>query len=246
MRLIDAHCHVDLYPSYSEIIAESVSGNIHIVAMTNAPAAFKGNVQRARGVPSLQVALGIHPQIVGTKYADLTRFETYLQEATMIGEVGLDASPAYYRTFDEQKDIFGKVVSLCAEMGGKPVSVHSVRAARAVLKIVQECDAQHRNRYALHWFTGSAAELKNAVDLGCYFSVNQAMIRSTRGCELLANIPRNLIITETDGPFVQNSGEPARPSMVRETVVSLARMWGVATEDALSTIDQTFRDFSSI
>jgi len=54
----------------------------------------------------------------------------------------------------------------------------------------------------MHWFTGSKSEARQAAALGCYFSVNAEMTRSDRGRALLANLPIDRILTETDGPLL--------------------------------------------
>lgn len=59
----------------------------------------------------------------------------------------------------------------------------------------------YRFKAILHWFTGSKDELKEAVERGCYFSVNGAMINSKRFLEILPLIPANRLLVETDSPF---------------------------------------------
>ena len=63
----------------------------------------------------------------------------------------------------------------------------------------------------MHWFTGSRSEARRAVALGCYFSVNTEMTRNERGQALVADLPIDRLLTETDGPFTQNSW-PTVPS----------------------------------
>ena len=54
----------------------------------------------------------------------------------------------------------------------------------------------------LHWFSGPMRDLQRAIDTGCWFSVNPAMIRSQTGRSLIAAMPRERVVTESDGPFV--------------------------------------------
>ncbi len=56
----------------------------------------------------------------------------------------------------------------------------------------------------LHWFTGTEAEARRAVELGCYFSINREMLRSEKHRKLVSLLPRDRLLTETDGPFVEN------------------------------------------
>src|SRR3546814_5125598 len=54
----------------------------------------------------------------------------------------------------------------------------------------------------LHWFTGSKADVRRAVDRGCYFSVNEGMLASATGLRVMREIPIDRVLTETDGPFL--------------------------------------------
>jgi TatD DNase family protein len=74
----------------------------------------------------------------------------------------------------------------------------------------------------LHWFTGTAAEARRAVNLGCYFSINAEMLRSPKHRALVAGLPIDRLLTETDGPFVNTGGRPMRPRDVADTVSKLA------------------------
>ena len=70
--------------------------------------------------------------------------------------------------------------------------------------MVEQYLPQDRGAVVLHWFTGSRAEARRAGALGCYFSVNAEMMRTERGRNLIADLPADRILTETDGPFTQN------------------------------------------
>ena len=55
----------------------------------------------------------------------------------------------------------------------------------------------------LHWFSGPRRDLECAIELGCWFSVGPAMLRSRTGRALAALMPRDRVLTESDGPFAQ-------------------------------------------
>ena len=63
MRLIDTHCHLDLYPDPAAILAECERQGIYTIAVTNTPAAFpacRAMVEKSRYV---RAALGLHPEL---------------------------------------------------------------------------------------------------------------------------------------------------------------------------------------
>jgi TatD DNase family protein len=243
--LVDAHCHLDLYPSYHEILGDAHNAGVRVLAVTTTPHAYEGNLKRASGHSNVQVALGLHPQIVGTPHADLSLFRKLLPTVAYVGEVGLDASPQYFRTFEEQKTIFRAIVEASVAAGGRPMTIHGIRAFSQVLGILVEHDPNRLNTYALHWFTGSQTEAKRAVEFDCFFSVNEAMFRSVRSRQILTMLPQSQIITETDGPFGKRGDVALRPSMVASVIELLASLWGITILSAQEQVANNFERFIS-
>lgn len=153
-----------------------------------------------------------------------------------MGEVGLDAGPRFYKSLPRQTDVFRRILILCAQQGGKILSIHSVRAASKVLDNLEELLPPNRGTAVLHWFSGSQSELRRAINLGCYFSVNQSMFEKARGQALIESIPPERLLTETDGPFLEEDGEPIEPGNVRGAVGALGQLLGLPpaqTQDLL-------------
>lgn len=113
------------------------------------------------------------------------------------------------------------------------MSVHSRRAVRPVLDLLGERGA---GIALLHWFAGTRPELRRAVSMGCWFSVGSAMLKSAKGRELVAEMPRDRIVLESDGPFVLAKGRPVEPTDVRTSLNALADLWGAEMEDASSIL----------
>lgn len=85
------------------------------------------------------------------------------------------------------------------------------------------------------------SEMSRAVELGCYFSVKRDMLRSVRHRKLVASIPTDRILTETDGRFVEDSGIPLRPRNVDRTVNQLSEALMMNSEAVRSTILNNLR-----
>jgi TatD DNase family protein len=124
------------------------------------------------------------------------------------------------RALDRQREVFERILRLCALAGDKILTVHSVRSASHVLAMIEAPIS--RGRVVLHWFTGTRSECRRAVDLGCYFSINGEMLRSARHQALIADLPLDRLLTETDGPFVRIHNRAVQPSDVAKTLTSLA------------------------
>jgi TatD DNase family protein len=227
---VDFHCHLDLYPDHESLVAECERARTATLAVTTTPKAWRRNCEVAAGSDFVKVALGLHPQLVAERASELPMLEKLLAEARYVGEIGLDAGPRFYRSFAEQEAIFGRILQACAEQGGKILTIHSVRAVGKVLGHLERWLPSGRGISVLHWFTGTSAEAKRAVDLGCYFSINSQMLNSPKHERLVAALPRERLLTETDGPFVQFGGRAARPRDVSATVTDLGRAIGLDAE----------------
>ncbi|EON1806175.1 MULTISPECIES: Qat anti-phage system TatD family nuclease QatD [Enterobacterales] len=228
---VDFHCHLDLYPDHKAVIAECELARVATLAVTTTPKAWQRNCELALDSSFVRVGLGLHPQLVSEREDEVVLLERYLSSARYVGEIGLDAGPRFYQSFEAQERVFSRILQACAEQGNKILSIHSVRTAAKVLdhleksKILENCQA------ILHWFTGSSAEARRAVELGCYFSVNEEMLRSVKHRKLIASIPLNRLLTETDGPFVKNEGRAICPRDVYRAVHEIALLHGIS-EDA--------------
>lgn len=223
-RWVDFHCHLDLYPDHASVIDECDRERVATLAVTTTPKAWRRNQELAASSSHVRVALGLHPQVIVDRADELALFECLLEQARYVGEVGLDAGPRHYQSFAEQERVFARIVAACAEQGGKILSIHSVRAVRNVLEHLEARLLPERGRAVLHWFTGTAAEAKRATELGCYFSINAEMLKSSKHRSLVAKLPPDRLLTETDGPFVALENRAARPVDVAETVAELACM----------------------
>ena len=225
--LVDYHCHLDLYPDYEAQFRACAENRIATLAVTTTPRAWPRNRELAEAFPFVRAGIGLHPQIVETHAHELSLFERHLPESRHVGEVGLDASPAFYKSYEKQRQVFEAVLTMCAGAGGKIVSIHSVRATRDVLALVERHLVGTTNRIVMHWFSGSFSEAREAAEMGAYFSINQAMLSKPAGVALVASLPRSRLLTESDGPFTKVGSRPATPLDVAITTRHLAELLGM-------------------
>jgi TatD DNase family protein len=122
---VDFHCHLDLYPDYEAAIARAEAARIYTLTVTTTPKAWTRNHELTRGTHYVRAALGLHPQLVAERAGELPLWERHLPETRYVGEVGLDASPRFYKSLEAQRHVFRTVLERCAEAGGKILSVHS-------------------------------------------------------------------------------------------------------------------------
>lgn len=238
---VDFHCHLDLYPDYEAAVARAEAARIYTLTVTTTPKAWIRNHELTRSTRFVRAALGLHPQLVAERAGELPLWEHHLPETRYVGEVGLDAGPRFYKSIEAQKEVFRKILERCAQAGGKILTVHSVRSVPLVLEMVERYLPRDRGTVVLHWFTGSKSEALRAVALGCYFSVNAAMIRSERGRAVVAALPMDRLLTETDGPFTKVGGRPAEPLDVRAAAEAIARVRNLSIETVTQDVHNNLR-----
>ena len=162
--------------------------------------------------------------------AEVELFERLLPAARYVGEIGLDGSPDLQDHWSDQVMVFERILAACSAGGGRVLSVHSRRAASAVLDALEAKPAS--GTAVLHWFSGTLRELARAERLGCWFSVGPAMLSSEKGRTLAKHMSRDRVLTESDGPFAKIEGRRAMPWDVGVAVDALANLWGVRSHDA--------------
>jgi Mg-dependent DNase len=221
--VIDFHAHLDLYPDPNTTVRECVARNIYVLSVTTTPSAWAGTAALTTGAPRIRTALGLHPQIAHERKGELPLFEQLLPRMRYVGEIGLDGGPEYRRHWPDQEQVFSRVLELCARAGGRIMTIHSRRAATPVLDALQARPGA--GIAILHWFSGTQKELSRAVDLGCWFSTGPAMLAGEKGRSLVMKMPRDRVLTESDGPFAQVDGRAAWPWDADRAVETLAQIW---------------------
>ena len=242
---VDFHTHLDLYPDLPAAIAACDRRRTATLTVTTTPKAFVKNRELADVSEFVRVGLGMHPQLVAERSGEIVIFEQLLQRSRYIGEVGLDAGPRHYRSLELQKSIFERILRLCAVEGGKVLSIHSVRATKSVLDMLETHLPSHRGTAVLHWFSGSVGEARRGIAIGCYFSCNERMLASPNGRRILQEIPKDRLLTETDGPFVEREGQPIPAGDVMRAVEEIAAVRNCKVSVVQTLIVENLRNLMS-
>lgn len=234
---MDLHTHLDLYPNALALAREVNQSNSFTLCVTTSPRAWIASSRVFGLFRNIEVALGLHPEIVSQKYVERDLLLQGVSVARFIGEIGLDGSPQHASFRLLQKQIFESVLAEASRVGGRVMSIHSRRAASAVLSALKA--HPQAGTAILHWFSGSVHELKDAINLGCYFSVNVLMASSERGAKLISLMPRDKVLPESDGPFAMQGNTPLTPMGSNEVANRLAKIWNMPREEILSIFEAT-------
>lgn len=207
-RFYDMHCHVDFANDPGALAAGLAQRDVHCFSVTVTPEGYEQAQQRLAASDNVCVGVGLHPWWVAAKDAGkaaLEQFQMLAQATRFIGEVGLDFSARHVCTRDAQMMAFEQIAGRCASTGNNVLSVHAVRAADAVLDVLEDAQVMERNHVILHWFSGTSDELQRAVELGCFFSIGPRMVATKRGRAYVQAIPLDRLLLETDEPSAAGS-----------------------------------------
>lgn len=241
---VDMHCHLDLYQDPVAQMAALAKSRAYVLSVTTTPSAWTRTAQLAKGLPRVQTALGLHPQLAAERRSELNLFERLLDQTRYVGEVGLDGSAPCRAFWSDQVHVFERVLTACSQAGGRILSVHSRAAGSDVLDYLERYP--DHGVAILHWFTGTPKQLDRAVKFGCWFSAGPAMLSTKNGLALARRMPRERVLTETDGPFAKVGSVPLQPAQCEHSLAMLAQIWGCTEATAGGLVLENFRWLSSL
>jgi len=151
-----------------------------------------------------------------------------LPDVRAIGETGLDY---YWDRVDPlvQQAAFRTHIEI-AKRAGKALVIHDRDAHDDVLRILEEVGAPDRTVF--HCFSGDITMSRHCVERGYYLSFAGTVTFKNAGAlrEAAAVVPLELMLVETDAPFlapVPYRGRPNAPYLIPLTVRALAEVKGV-------------------
>jgi TatD DNase family protein len=183
---LDAHAHLD--PARSP---EELAGTGAVLAMTLS--LDEATRALARDDPHIAWGVGCHPRKLHAQQAfDARRLGELAARTAVVGEIGLDSGARVH--LDLQLRTFRAALQALAGLP-RLVSIHSYQATGLVLEELRQTPLAAP---VLHWWTGTAAETRQAVALGCYFSVHSAVARRSI---FRTAIPPERLLLESDHDY---------------------------------------------
>ena len=242
---IDTHCHLDLFNGIHKSPEIEDKLPIKTITVTNSPNFYEPNTLLFSGLNNIRVALGMHPELISKFPKPVSLFEKYIGTTKYIGEIGLDGSKDYEKTFDLQIQAFESILSVVKVSGNKILTIHSRHAAKKTIELLQKHLSGSNCKIILHWFSGSLIELKQAIDYGYFFSINHKMINSNKGKEIIVKIPKDRLLTETDAPFTFDNKVSNRLSSLEGTIKGVAEIKNTSYIEIKSLVFSNFKNLLS-
>src|SRR5437764_15444509 len=106
----EMHCSLDLCPDYVRVAQDARTQGIWVLAVTTTPKAWYGTRKRLSSFPNIHVAVGLHPELVQSRFHELPLLESLVGSTAFIGEVGLDGSPELRKHIGIQQKIFRQIL----------------------------------------------------------------------------------------------------------------------------------------
>jgi TatD DNase family protein len=232
VEVLDSHCHLDLMGvPVRQALAEARAVGIGTVVQVGVDLpSSRWSAEVAAEHDDVWAAVALHPNEAGQGAADdeaLRGIEALaaLPQVRAVGETGLD----HYRTGPEghrmQEEAFRAHIAI-AKATGTALMIHDRDAHDDVLRVLLEEGAP--DRVVFHCFSGDAAMARTCAEHGWLMSFAGPVTFKPNDAlrEAAAVAPLDLLLVETDAPFLTpapHRGRPNAPYLVPLTVRALAR-----------------------
>lgn len=206
--LFDTHTHLDSVAydeDREEVIQRAIKqGVTHIVNIGFNRETIPTTIQLAEKYDFIYAAVGWHPQDAkDMKEGDLDWIASLCDhpKVVAIGEIGLDyhwdTSPR-----EVQQRVFREQIQLARKLN-MPIIIHNRDAHRDVVQILKEENAAEVGG-VMHCFSGSWETAKLCLDMNFYISFGGPITfkNARQPKEVLAKVPMDRILIETDGPYL--------------------------------------------
>jgi len=238
-KYIDTHCHLDLYKSSYNTIKEAEKVGVQIIGVTNTPSVFHFTEDLSKKFNNVIPAIGLHPELALQRKNELSQMWDILPRTKFIGEIGLDYVSTDQSERKIQRDVFSQIIQHCYAFSNKIITVHSRRSVVDVITLIGD---SFPGKIIMHWFSGTQSQAERAVQNGYYFSFNSLMLNSKNGQTLVNIIPRDRILTETDGPFISIDKRPLCPGYIPQIVSKMSILLKVDKDELQRNIAKNFQE----
>ncbi|TDC65493.1 TatD family hydrolase [Streptomyces hainanensis] len=239
----DSHTHLDMQDTSVEEALEKAAavGVTRVVQIGCDLERARWAVKTAAEHESVWAAVALHPNEAprldadGALDAALDEIAELAErrEVRALGETGLD----YFRTGPEgvaaQQRSFRRHIAIAKELD-KALVIHDRDAHDDVLRVLREEGAPRRTVF--HCFSGDVAMAEVCAAEGYYmsFAGNVTFGSAQPLRDALAAAPPELLLVETDAPFLTPTpfrGRPNAPYLIPVTLRAMARIKGLTEND---------------
>jgi TatD DNase family protein len=239
LRLIDTHAHLNLdhFASDRELaIARMAAASVQrSVEVGFDLGSSRAAIALAHDYPAIYAVVGVQPNHLADLPVDWLaqlRELAARPKVVAIGEIGFDF---YWNKapIEQQEMVFREQLALARELN-LPVIIHTRDAHADTLRVLRE--AARGQPGVMHSFAGDWDFASSCLDVGFLLSFSGSVTfkRNTELHEVARRAPADMILTETDSPYLAphpHRGKRNEPAYVTVVVQQLAALRGKRLED---------------
>lgn len=255
---VDVHTHLThakFQADQAQVIARAKAAGLGAIVVNGLEPKSNREILELAKDPVIRAALGIYPiDAVNDRLPadfpfaverfdvkaeiDFIRTQARQGQLTAIGECGLDGYWLQEDTFKAQEAVFEELlgVAMAADL---PVIIHTRKLEQRSMEILAALGVK---KVDFHCYGGKVKlALQAAEKHGWYFSIPANATVNEAFQKLLRDLPRELILTETDAPYLSpTKGTRNEPANVVGTVALFAKLRGIAEGEAKAQIWSNF------
>jgi len=228
---VDTHCHLDHHEGLSpgeQVRRAREAGVTTLITVGTDMASSTQAIATARRFKGVWAAVGVHPNDAmeaTPRVLEVIERLAKEPECVAVGETGLD----YYRdhTTPAQQDASFRAHIDIARRQDRTLVIHCREAWQDCLALLEDHGAPER--VVMHCYSGDLEVTARCVEAGYFLSYagNVTFGNADALREAAAATPLELLLTETDSPFLTphpHRGKPNDPSYVPITARTLAEV----------------------
>lgn len=244
--ITDTHCHLDFEESDAAIQGvidrAAERGVDRLITIGTSLERSRETVRIASQYPNVWATVGIHPdaadEVTDASLLELEQLASH-QKVVAIGEIGLDFYHQDNPSPTTQREALHRQAALAARLE-LPMVIHSRHAHADMVPLLAELDLPYRNTDqapgVIHCFEGEADFAEAILEAGYLisFTANLTYPKNEHLRELVATLPLDRLMVETDAPFLPPQrirGQRNESANVAEVVALIAERRGLTAAD---------------
>lgn len=256
MKYIDIHCHLNLDAfdlDIDEVIKRANEKEVGMIVVGVNKESSEKAVKIAEANENVWACIGLHPADDPKEIFDFDLYRKLAEhpKVVAIGETGFDY---YHRPLEDkqrQQEIFEKQITIANEVK-KPLMLHlrnGMKGGNAYEDSIEVLKKHAKVHGNVHFFAGSLEEAQKFTHLGFKISFTGVVTFARNYDEVIKNIPLNMIMVETDAPFVAPipyRGGRNEPVYVIEIAKKIAEIRGEDAEEVRSHLLSNSKELFAI
>jgi TatD DNase family protein len=240
--LIDAHAHLDYFSDekLKEVLQNAKKHNVKFIVNNSLNLeSCKKSLELSKKYPMIKPAVGIYPEekFLKEELKDFNKFvNKNKKEIFAIGEIGMDFKYGKDKKLQEKAFVFQLEI---AKKLNVPAIIHTRGAEKEIVEILKVFDGKK----ILHCFGGKLSLVKEAVKIGCYFSIPTNIVNSEHFQKMVEIIPIDKILTETDSPYLSPyKDKKNEPAFIEESIKTISKIWKKSIRETEKQIELNFNE----